>query len=311
MPVTDASDLYGLPLERFVGERAALAKVLRGEGRREEAKRAAGLRKPSIAAWAVNQLARAQRAALGDLFAVGDELLRVHAELLDGRGDPGALRAAMVRERDAVNQLTQAAHDLLSGADHELSAATLERVSETLHAAAREEHARDLVRVGCLERELRLVGLGSDAAVSGLASREPRAAGAGRLRTPDTASPERARPPEPQADAEQADRERAERERAERQRAERQRAERQRAERARGARLMAARRAESDARRHADRAARELGAAQERRNRAAQALRDAEAALVHAQAHADADASIHRSAQPTLRSADRSAASPE
>ncbi|MGO9792627.1 MAG: hypothetical protein ACLP8S_24865 [Solirubrobacteraceae bacterium] len=300
MPVTDPSDLYGLPLERFVAERAALAKVLRGEGRREEAKRVTGLHKPSIAAWAVNQLARTQRAALTDLFAAGDELLRLHAGLLDGRGDPGALRAATVGEREAVSRLTRAAHGLLSGAGHELSAATLERVSETLDAAARDERARDLVRVGCLERELRVVGLGPDAALSGLASREPRAPGAGPLRTPDTASPARAHPPEPQADAEQAGRERAERGRV----------ERQRAERERGARLTAARRAESDARRRADRAARELGAAQERRDRAAQALRDAEAALVHTQAQADAAAGIHRSALQALQSADRPDASP-
>ncbi len=80
--------------------------------------------------------------------------MRVHAELLDGRGDPGALRAATVREREAVNQLTRAAHGLLSEKGHELSAATLERVSETLHAAARKQQARDLrvsapARVSC------------------------------------------------------------------------------------------------------------------------------------------------------------------
>ncbi len=195
VPVTDASDLYGVAFERFVAERAALARVRRGEGRREEAKRVVGLRKPSIAAWAVNQLARTERAALADLFAVGDELSRVHAELLDGRGDPGALRAATVRERDAVNQLTEAAHGLLSEGGHEPSAATLERVSGTLHAAAREQQARELVRVGCLERELRLVGLGCDAVVTGPLAREPRVAGAGSLRRRDTASPERARPP--------------------------------------------------------------------------------------------------------------------
>ncbi len=300
--VSDASDLYGVAFERFVAERAALAKVLRGEGRRAEAERVAGLPKPSIAAWAVNQLARTQRAALAALFAAGDELLRVHAELLDGRGDPGALRAATVRERDAVNQLTEAAHGLLSEEGHELSAATLARVSETLHAAARERQARDLVRVGRLERELRHVGLGSDAAVTGPVAREPRAAGAGPLRTRDTASTERARPPQRQAGAEQADSERDERQRPEREQVEQRRAERERA-----ARLTAARRAESNARRHAGQAARELDAAQERRDRAAQALHDAEVALADAQAQAEAAARDQRSAQQALQNAERPA----
>ncbi len=306
MPATNASDLYGVALERFVAERAVLAKVLRGEGRREEAKRVVGLRKPSIAAWAVNQLARTQRAALADLFAAGDELLRVHAELLDGRGDPGALRAATVREREAVNQLTTAAHGLLSEKGHELSAATLERVSETLHAAAREQQARDLVRLGCLERELRRVGLGSDAAMTGPLAREPRAAGARPPRTRDSAPPKRARPPQRQAAGEQADRERAERGRAERKQVEQQRAERERI-----ARLTAARRAASNARRHAAQAAQELDAAQKRHDRAAQALHDAEAALADAQAQADAAASNHRSTQQALQNAERPASPSE
>ncbi len=311
VPVTDATDLYGLPRERFVAERAALAKALRGEGHREEAKRVAGLRKPSIAAWAVNQLVRSQRAALAGLFADGDELLRVHADLLAGCGDAGALHAATVRERDAVNRLTEAARGLLSGEGLELSAVTLELVSDTLHAAARDERARGQVRVGCLERELRLVGLGVEAAVSGPVSHDPRAVGAGTGADAESAWPDRADSPERQVDAEQADSERAERERAERERLERERVERQRAERERAARLTAARRAESDARRDSERAARELNTAQERRDRVALALRDAEAALAHAQAQADAAAGTHHCAQQALQSADRPPEPPE
>ncbi|MEA2210497.1 MAG: hypothetical protein QOF83_445 [Solirubrobacteraceae bacterium] len=47
MPGDSADDLYGLPLERFIPERAALAKTLRGQKRREEATSVAGMRKPS------------------------------------------------------------------------------------------------------------------------------------------------------------------------------------------------------------------------------------------------------------------------
>src|SRR5437016_4004073 len=67
----EAPDLYALPLERFVPERAVLAKSLRDEQRRDEAARVSALRKPSIAAWAVNQLARTQRVAVEDLFEAG------------------------------------------------------------------------------------------------------------------------------------------------------------------------------------------------------------------------------------------------
>ena len=154
-------DLYGLPLERFVPERAALAKSLRAAGERDEAAEVAKLRKASVAAWAVNQLVRTQSREVKALFKAGDQLQRAQADLLAGKGDAGKLRAAAEREREAVDELTDAARGLLSTEGHELTQTTLDRVSDTLHAAALDEDARGQVRDGCLERELRHVGLGA------------------------------------------------------------------------------------------------------------------------------------------------------
>lgn len=161
--MTDARDLYGLPLERFVAERSTLAKELRAGGRREEAEQVAKLRKPSVAAWAVNQLVRTQLGAVGELFKAGDQLQHAQAELLAGRGEPGALREASDRERTALEHLTSTARGLLSSVGHELSAMMLERVGDTLHAAAIDRDARAKVADGCLEHELRHVGLGAGA----------------------------------------------------------------------------------------------------------------------------------------------------
>ena len=61
----DVDELFGLPLDEFIPERTALAKSLRAEGRRDEAKEVAATRKPSVAAWAVNQLVRTQGATSG------------------------------------------------------------------------------------------------------------------------------------------------------------------------------------------------------------------------------------------------------
>jgi hypothetical protein len=104
---------------------------------------------------------RTQGAAVCELFEAGDELQRAHADLLDGRGDSDKLRKAADRERAAVQQLTSTARGLLSSEGHELSGTMLERVGDTLHAAALEPDARARVSDGCLERELRHVGLGS------------------------------------------------------------------------------------------------------------------------------------------------------
>ena len=191
-------DLYGLPLDRFVAERGALAKSLRADGKRDEAAEVAKLRKPSVAAWAVNQLVRTQSREVKALFKAGDQLQRAQADLLAGKGDAGKLRAAAEREREAVDELTEAARGLLSSEGHELAQATLDRVSDTLHAAALDEDARGEVQDGCLVRELRHVGLGAFGELPASPApreRETRIAmrSAGRLRR------QRRKPPRPRA----------------------------------------------------------------------------------------------------------------
>jgi hypothetical protein len=158
--VSDHQELYGLPLEQFVSVRGTLAKALRKDGHREEANEVSSLRKPSVAAWAVNQLVRTRSAEIAALFEAGDGLQHAQSELLAGRGGGSALREAVARERDAVGALAEHARGLLSSDGHELTPAALDRVSETLHAAALDEDARAQVKDGCLERELRHVGLG-------------------------------------------------------------------------------------------------------------------------------------------------------
>jgi hypothetical protein len=271
-------DLYGLPLERFVTERGALARALRADGRRDEAAAIAALRKPSVAAWAVNQLVRSQRAAIAELFAAGDALRNAQADLLAGRGDGPALRAAGDRERAAVDRLVDGAHGLLTSEGHELSPLAVDRVRDTLHAAALDEDAREQVRAGRLERELRHVGLGlGDAAA------------ATPLPAKSTARAKR------DAGQRGAQPEAAERDREARQRV-------ATAERERAAALKAARSAESAARRRTQHAARSLRAAEERRERAARALDEADEALAAARSEVDATADAQRRAQAQLDS---------
>jgi hypothetical protein len=295
--VGDAGDLYGLPLERFVPERSALAKALRAGGNREEAARVAALRKPSVAAWTVNQLVRTQRQGTAELFEAGDAVQRAQSELLAGAGDARALRAVAARERDAVEALVALARGLLGADGHEPTAATLERVGETLHAAALDLEARALVREGRLERELRRAGFGEGELVAGAvaggpAQRRPAVrerAGRGKAaRGPSDGDP---------AERDQAERDQAERDQAEREREER---EREREERERAERRRAARSAEAAARRAAERAAREVSVARERRDRAAATLREADEALAAAAQDAEAAAREHEQARAAL-----------
>lgn len=268
LAVVDADELYGLPLDQFVPERGALAKALRSEGRGDESAEVAGLRKPSVAAWAVNQLVRTQGRAVAELWAAGDALRAAHTDAVAGGRDGSSLRAASESERAVVDALVSAARGLLTSEGHELSATIVERVSETLHAAARDDRARGAVRAGRLERELRQLGFG----VSDDAGR------AARRRT--------GKPTPKKAVAAK----------------ERERLATARAERERLAARKAAHAAEAKARRVMDRAARSVEIAQVRRERAARALGDADTALATAREEAEAAADAHRRAVDELES---------
>jgi hypothetical protein len=262
-------DLYGLPLDRFVPERGALAKALRADGHRDEAAAVAKLRKPSAAAWAVNRLVRGEGSAVAELFDAGDALRDAQTALLEGRGDGRALREAGEREREAV--------DVLVGLVEGESPATLDRVAETLHAAALDEGAREAVRDGCLERELRHagLGLGEAAAVFAAAPSEPAAKPKAKPVARKDAAAERKTAKERAAAAAAAEAERD--------------AERKRA-----------RAAVAKAAKAVERLGHAVRAAEERRERAAAALDEADKALEAARSSAAEASAEHERARAEL-----------
>ena len=67
MADAEAGRLYGLPLDEFTAARDARARELRQDGEREKAAEVAALRKPVLAAWVVNMLARDERADVREL----------------------------------------------------------------------------------------------------------------------------------------------------------------------------------------------------------------------------------------------------
>jgi hypothetical protein len=250
----------------------------------------AGLRKPSLAAWVVNQLVRSEDRAVGELFEAGDALRAAQSGVLAGRAEAGALRGASGRERAAVDVLLEKARGLLGADGQQLSAVILDRVAETLHAAALEDDARRLISAGCLERELRHVGLGAGIDAESLSSGPESPAAT--AREPGLAKPggeptgeHRAGSPGRHADRTGA----------------KQRADAVRLaarERMKARRL--ARATVSEARRDDDRAARVLRSAEQRREQAAEALRRAEEDLARAHADAQATAEAHRQAKQRL-----------
>jgi len=155
-PVDEAAEqLYGLPLDEFTSARNAATKELRDRGLTAEAEEVKALAKPSVSAWAVNQLTRRRHSDL-DEFLEAAEAAR-EAQL---GGQPGA-REAIKRQRDALDKLVKAAREELGG---KASEAIATRIRQTLEAAAVDDEAAEEIRRGRLTKELEPAGFGTLAA---------------------------------------------------------------------------------------------------------------------------------------------------
>ena len=150
-------ELYALPPGDFTRARDERAKALRKAGRREEADAVKGLRKPTVAAWALNQLARQRAREVERLLAAGEALRAAQEDLLAG-GDREAFQRAAAKERDEVARLAGEAAELTTQADEKAGAALREKVAETLHAAALDEETAEELRAGRLVREREAIG---------------------------------------------------------------------------------------------------------------------------------------------------------
>jgi D-serine deaminase-like pyridoxal phosphate-dependent protein len=124
-------ELYGAPLDQFVAERKRLAAQLEGDDAKELAK----LRKPSIAAWTLNQLARRERRDVDLLLDAGHRLRQAGL-------DKPAVERARKAEIDALKRLHAAARRL--GAREQ----TLTNVDEALRASAVTEAGREQLALG-------------------------------------------------------------------------------------------------------------------------------------------------------------------
>jgi hypothetical protein len=117
------SALYQTPLDDFVAERKRLATELRKNGDKAAAARLVKLGRPTIAAWAVNQLFWQVRPTFDELFAASQRLRT---------GD----RVAAGARREAMAKLRSHAIALLGAAGHPATEATLRRVTTNLSALA-------------------------------------------------------------------------------------------------------------------------------------------------------------------------------
>jgi hypothetical protein len=99
----------------------------------------------------------------------GAELRRAQEAALGG-GSGGELRAAGTAEREAVGRAVEAAKELLG---EQAGKANLDRVRNSLHAAAGDEDVRAAIEEGRLTADHEPVGLGPLGAAGGAPKRRP------------------------------------------------------------------------------------------------------------------------------------------
>ena len=112
--MSSKDELYQAPLEQFVAERKRLAKDDKGLVK---------LKRPTVSAWAVNQLWWHARDAFDALLAAAEKLRK------------GDLKATPAH-RDAMAKLRARAKWMIEDAGHNANEATLRKVTQTLSAVA-------------------------------------------------------------------------------------------------------------------------------------------------------------------------------
>ncbi len=163
--------LYGLPLGDFTGERDALARGLRAAGSRDEATVVAGLRKPALAAWVVNRLAREHR---DEMTALVEAAAGIRA------GAPDADE----RFRSTGDDLVRAGREVLAAGGRRATDAVVRDVATTLRAGA--AACPELLLAGRLTEPIEATGF---EAMAGAAPRRS-APAAGRTKKGKTERPD-------------------------------------------------------------------------------------------------------------------------
>jgi len=137
-----ADRLYAEPLTQFTPARDAAAKASAGDDK-DLAAAIKRLKKPSVAAWALNLLVRREADQIDQVLALG-ESLREAAESMSGDD----LRALTRQRRQLTGALAGTARDLAREQDVRLTSAVVDQVEGMLTAAMLDPVAAGVVRSG-------------------------------------------------------------------------------------------------------------------------------------------------------------------
>lgn len=148
-------ELYGTDPDRFTAERDRHIADAREAGDEQTAERLRKLRKPALAAWALNHLRNTDPDRVDQLFELGEQVRAAQREL---RGEQ---MRGLGRQRDElIDALTSRTAALAADAGHKLSASTTEQVRQTLVAALSDPEAAQRLSEATLTKPVEYSGFG-------------------------------------------------------------------------------------------------------------------------------------------------------
>lgn len=157
MNLDDAADeLYALPPDEFVEARNALAKKVKSEGAGDVAARIKALRKPTLAAWLTNRLARQHPDEVAQLAELGERMRKAMSGM-----DGAALRELTSERKKQVDTLLKAARKIAKDAGQKASPDLIETIAGSLEAAIADPRAAEELLAAHLSHGLQHVGFGA------------------------------------------------------------------------------------------------------------------------------------------------------
>ncbi|MEO7236549.1 MAG: hypothetical protein ABIW80_14405, partial [Lapillicoccus sp.] len=149
------TELYGLAPDAFLEARGRLVAAAKADRDTGLAKAIASVRKPTAAAWAVNQLVRQRQEEVERLLELATALHEAQNAM-----DGPALKSLGRQRTTLVDELVRATAEVAQEAGGTLSAPVAGQVRETFVAALASTPAAEAVGSGQLTRALSYAGFG-------------------------------------------------------------------------------------------------------------------------------------------------------
>lgn len=141
-----AAALYLVSPEEFTSERDRLARELKEAGESEAALKVKSLKRPTVAAYALNLIASRQPAEIKSLLEADDQLRNASTR--------DEMETAKLTRQRTITSITTAALSILREQARSTGNQIKEKISETLLAVANDDDARELLENGTLTREI-------------------------------------------------------------------------------------------------------------------------------------------------------------